>query len=83
MRRDEVIKKLRQLRGMKAAVEMMEEALDMLEEDEREIIDKMYVNPVKYASEKLCEMLTVEVPTVYRMRNKALKKLEEFMEEVR
>ena len=79
MRRDEVIRRLRELRQMRLAVEQMEEALDMLTEEEREIIDKMYVNPVKYANDFLCEMFSVEVPTVYRRRNKAIKKLEELL----
>ena len=83
MRRDEIIRRLRELRGMKAAVEQMEEALEILEEDEREIIDKIYVNQERYANEKLCEMLMVEVPTIYRRRNKALKKLEVYMGKVR
>ena len=82
MRRDEVIRRLRELRGMKAAVEQMERALEMLTEDEREIIDKIYVNPMRYANEKLCEMLLVEVPTIYRRRNKALKKLDFFLEQM-
>ena len=83
MRRDEVIKRLRELRGMRAAVEQMEDALEMLTEEEREIIDKIYVNPMKYANDKLCEMLMVEVPTVYRRRNKALKKLEFYLAQMR
>ena len=83
MRRDEVIKRLRELRGMKAAVEQMEAALEMLDEEEREIIDKMYVNPVKYANDKLCEKFMIEVASIYRRRNKALKKLDFYLDEVR
>ena len=83
MRRDEVIKRLRQLQAMRTALEQMEAAMDTLEEDEREIIDKIYVNPVRYANDKLCEMLMIEVPTVYRRRNKALKKLENYLAQMR
>ena len=75
MRRDEVIRRLRELRGMKAAVEQMERALEMLEEEEREIIGRFYVNPEKYAADNLCEMLMIEHSSVYRRRDKGLKKL--------
>ena len=86
MRRDEVIKRLRELREMKARRDALEEiierteaALEVLTEDEREIIDKMYVNPVKHGNDKLCEMFSFEVPTIYRRRNKAVEKLEKLM----
>ena len=79
MRRDELIRRLRELRATQAALEQLEAALDALEEEEREIIDSFYISPGKRIAEKLCEKLLVEVPTVYRRRNKALKKLENFL----
>ena len=79
MRRDELIRRLRELRATRAALERLEAALDALEEEEREIIDSFYICPGKRIAEKLCEKLLVEVPTVYRRRNKALKKLEDFL----
>ena len=87
MRRDEVIKRLRELRGMKAKrdvldsmIESTEAAMEMLTEEEREIIDKMFVNPELHAADRLCEMLLIEISTVYYRRNMALKKLEKYME---
>ena len=79
MRRDEVIRQLRELRGMKAAVERMEAALEMLDEEEREILWKMFVNPEPHAADKLCEMFMIEISTVYYRRNNALKKLGNLM----
>ena len=83
MRRDEVVRQLRALPKLRMEVSRMEAALETLSEDEREIIEKMMVNPKPGAGEKLCEMLCVEIATVYRRRNKALKKLGNFMSEMR
>ena len=86
MRRDEVIKRLRELREMKARrdalediIERTEAALEVLTEDEREIVCKMFVNPEPHAAERLCEMLVIEPSTVYYRRNMILKKLEKYM----
>ena len=75
MRRDEVVALLRKFAGMKATVERLEVALETLDPCEGEIIDKMLVEPVPYASEIICEKYGIEVAAVYRRRNKALKKL--------
>ena len=83
MERDEIVKALRQLNKMRALLERMEDALEGLNECEREIIEKMYIRPVAKASDKICEMFDIEVASVYRRRNKALKKLEERLGEMR
>lgn len=83
MRRDEVVRLLRALPKLRWELARMEAALERLTEDEREIIDKMLVNPVPYASDKLCEMFDIEVAAVYRRRNKALQKLGNFLQELR
>ena len=75
MDRDEIIRQLRQLRKMQQLVERMEDALEELNECEREIIERMYIRPVAKASDKICEMFDIEVASVYRRRNKALQKL--------
>ena len=83
MQRDEVILALRQLEAMRLQVRRMEDALECLTECEREIIEKMMVEPTPGIGDKLCEILCVEIATVYRRRNKALKKLENFLSELR
>ena len=89
MRRDEVVRVLRtlprlcreaeslenRLGTLRGQVAVLENALESLSWEEREIIEKMIVNPTRGAGDKLCEMLCVELPTVYRRRNKALQKL--------
>ena len=79
MRRDEIIRRLRELRGMKAAVEQMEQALDMLTEEERDIIETIYVFREKNGAEKLCEKLMIERAAVYRRAKKAINSLEKLM----
>lgn len=83
MRRDEVVRQLRELSGLRARLAAMEAALDTLGEDEREIIEKMLIRPVPGAVEKLCEMLCVEKSSVYRRRDKALRKLKNFLSDLR
>ena len=75
MDRSEIVKALRQLNPMRAQVAALEDALECLSDCEREIIGKMYIRPVAKASDKICEMFDIEVSSVYRRRDKALKKL--------
>lgn len=79
MHRDELVKALRQLAKTRAQVERIEQALEILTECEREIIENMYIRPVAGAAYKMCEMFDIEVASVYRRRNKALKKLGDFL----
>lgn len=75
VRRDEVVRLLRQYRRLRALLDRLEDALDSLTECEREIIEKMVERPERYASDKICEKYQIEVAAVYRRRNKALQKL--------
>ena len=83
MQRDEVVRQLRLLPKMRAQVERLEEALEGLNQCEREIIEKMYIAPRDRATDKLCEMFDIEVASVYRRRNKALQKLQNALGEMR
>ena len=80
MHRDEVVRQLRQLPKLRLQVEKIENALAALTEEECNIIATLYLYPKRNNVEKLCEKLEIERTTVYRRRNKALKKLEELME---
>ena len=79
MQRDELVRQLRQLNKTRLQVARLEEALESLSDCEREILEKMYIKPVAKASDKICEMFDIEVASVYRRRNKALRKLEDSM----
>lgn len=78
MDRSEMILQLRQLDKLRLQVETLELALQTLNECEREIIEKMYIRPQRRVADKICEKFDIEVAAVYRRRNKALKKLEDF-----
>ncbi len=79
MHRDEIVCRLRNMRALQLQLALLEEALEQLTECEREIIDNMYINPVPKVADKICEMFDIEVAAVYRRRNKALKKLGDFL----
>ena len=49
--------------------------LDALTEEERTVLDMLYIHPKKGNATKLCEVLEVEQSTVYRRRDKALEHL--------
>lgn len=49
-------------------------ALDMLNDDERKILDRMYVHREKKAADRLAEELFVDLKTIYRWKDDALRK---------
>lgn len=97
MRRDEVVRQLRGMRRLRMQEMLLEaeldrlrqqlcvleEALEQLTEDERDIIGTMLIDPRPLACEELCEKLLIERSAVYRRRDKALKKLEKSLPEMR
>ena len=81
MRRDEIIARLRQLEKMRLQVEAMDRALAQLTREECNIIATLFLHPQRNNIDYLCEKLEVERTTVYRRRDKALKKLGHILEE--
>ena len=75
MRRDEIVARLRQLEKMRLQLDAMDSALKQLSEEERNIIATLFLHPRRNNIDYLCEKLEVERTTVYRRRDKALKKL--------
>lgn len=55
-------------------VDMVSGALDKLEAEERKVLDRLYVCPVKNGVDALCEEMAVERATVYRRRDGALRR---------
>lgn len=49
-------------------------ALDMLNDDERKILDRMYIHREKKAADRLADELFVDLKTVYRWKDDALRK---------
>ena len=90
MRRDQVIRRLRELETLRAqrdALEAMVDEVDLamanLSDCERDIIETFYVIPRQYAAERMCEKYMIERATVYRRRQKGLRKLENLLSEMR
>ena len=50
-------------------------ALDVLNDDERKILDRMYIHREKKAADRLAGELFVDIATVYRWKDDALRKL--------
>ncbi len=55
-------------------VSQVDRALGVLEPDDRMVLDKMYIKQERDAVGKLCEELCRDTPTVYRRRDRALRK---------
>lgn len=65
----------RKLTETRFLLDQLNRGLSALTDEERLVLDRMYINPKKGMTMALCEALEVEVATVYRRRNKALEKL--------
>ena len=55
-------------------VEIVDGGLSVLGEDERFVLDLLFMHPAKGNIERLCEQLWVEKATVYRRRDEALRR---------
>jgi len=83
MRRDEVVAALRQaelhrreIKRLQGLVAPVDAALESMSEEERALL-ALVVDRRRGQVERLCQRLEVEPATVYRRRNKALRKLGE------
>ena len=65
----------RQLGLCRTETRQVERALAELNAEERQVLTDMLIAPVPMAADHLCEKLNVEVATVYRRRQSALKKM--------
>lgn len=70
-----IIGQLQELEQLRCAVKNLEQALQVLTPEERLVVDMLLVRPKKGNAQVLCELLDVEQSSVYRRRDKALKKL--------
>lgn len=67
--REELKRALEQARKW---VDLVDAGLKILDEDERLVLDRFYINPAKGNVDRLCYELGLEQATVYRRREKAL-----------
>ena len=82
MERSEVVRQLRQLESKRFQVAKLDAALEQLTPDEVLLLDSMFLHPIPRAADKMCEMFDIEVSAVYKRRNKALRKLADFLGEL-
>ena len=81
MKKEEVIERLQSFLAQRRQVQIMEEALQELTPAERIILERMVMRPRKYAGRELCQLLEMEIATVYRHRKQALEKVGNALEE--
>jgi hypothetical protein len=74
-RKLEVERRLGELDGLRQKVEQMDAAMQVLTPEERLVVQMLLVCPEKGAAEKLCQILQVERASVYRRRERAIRKL--------
>ena len=73
----DVVRHLRDYCDLKRDVER---AMEWLDDDEQMIIEMLYIVPKTGNVERICQELGIEKATVYRRRDKALRKLGLIME---
>lgn len=61
------------MKEARAWVKIVDSGLAVLDEEERHILDRFYIHRANGNVERLCDELHVEVATVYRRRDKALR----------
>ena len=75
MKKKEIIERLQQLEALRQAVDNLDRALQALTPEERLVVQMLYIDRQKHGADKLCNILCVEKTSVYRRRDRALKKL--------
>ena len=69
--RDELKRRLKEARLW---VSMVDKALDVLDDEERQVIERLFIHPMKGAMALLSEQLDIDKTTVYRRRDNALRR---------
>lgn len=85
-RREEVVRRLKNMDEMRQQVQQLQRQLDSLEAamqeltpEERLVTEFMLVHPQKNNVQQLCQMLGIEQASVYRRRGRVLNKLEKVL----
>ena len=63
----------RSLATAKVWVAQVEDAMSVLNQEERLVLDRFYINPARGNVDRLCGELNVEKPTIYRRKDDALR----------
>ncbi len=68
--------RLKNMEAMRQELARLEQALQVLTPEERLVVDRLVVHPVKGNAQVLCELLALEQSSVYRRKDRALRKLD-------
>ena len=79
MEKQEVIGRLRRMESLQLELQMLQQAMQVLTPEERLVVQMLVIAPERNAADKLCQLLEVERSSVYRRRERALKKLGEVL----
>lgn len=63
----------RALRMARIDVELTEAGLECLDDDERLILDRFYIHPLKGAADRLSDELNLDAKTIYKRKDAALR----------
>lgn len=74
-KRKELIARLGALEQQRQAVQMLDQAMQLLTPEERVITDMLLIHPHTNNVRALCGVLGVEKSTIYRYRDSAIRKL--------
>lgn len=69
--RDELKRRLEEARSW---VDQVDKALAVLSDEEKMVLERLFVHPAKGAMPALSEQLNIDTTTVYRRRDKALRR---------
>ena len=79
MEKQDVIGRLKRMERLQLELSQLQQAMQILTPEERLVVQMLVVSPEKNAADKLCEILGVERSSVYRRRERALRKLGEVL----
>lgn len=65
----------RRLADTQIRLATMDRALDLLSPEDRLILERFYIHPVKGNVDRLCEELAIEKAGIYKRKDKALRRL--------
>ena len=65
----------RQVQQAQLELRQLQEAMQVLTPEERLVVQMLIISPEPLATEKLCQILEVERSSVYRRRERAIRKL--------
>ena len=80
MEMGKMAERVRQLERMRQTVRYMDEAMQCLTPEERLALEVLVIDQERHGADRLCQQLGVERSSVYRCRDRALRKLQRILD---